>query len=1020
MNFSFFIAAMLILIFFMSISPVFAASVNGVHDNPDKSQKDQKCNDCHDSHQIFSQSASVRTSNNGIVAPLNSKMSFETTNVVGNITLITSVGQNWYQQGIYGPNASADASQDKSWGWTFFDETPPSGYIEPPGKAIQRNNIYAFLLDSENSSNPITGAQVTANVTYWTYDGINYLNHTIQIQLAEDLNHQGFYKGSFNFYGGTPYYYDPSWAGMYWCDGCHLSYYTSAPDSVTGYFPGNYTVKINARVNEKETTSDLSFEVTPWGCEDCHGSGDQHRDNKVNFKFADMDSACYLCHGINQIVHDGTDAGNPHQNAGHRNIPCTDCHTNKSLIQETFNGVTFVQGGINNAPLPIYNSGTTQLNGGTHESLTCIECHNDLALPTPQGIYDPGNYTIINTINNFTPSLASVQEFQDYYVLNVTQGGPLNITLDWEGTSNIGFYLYPPNFNPRNRSDPLNPNKGDYPYYNGSNGEIFVKPKNFANSTPIAGKWILVVYGYDLLNWIGTLKPPINYTISSTYPIEQKEFPTIPECNSCHNSNGAGKAYTTDNIPDWNPGFAHVDINNDGTLDIQCRMCHNAMHDITIRDCHNCHTMAPTGHPISEPAFSQYTQAQCLSCHGDPHKVTMAGGGCIGCHSNPGTRYYVDTGLFAGHANLNTSDGANNVTDADCMTCHFRSSDIVMSPDAGLGAANHSNTYFCDDCHTTGGTGPVKPANPVLMKNGLRHGSTNCQWCHIAGDPLPRPLDDSLRYHPNGPKGTAAGKNCLKCHLDSNLPYPPFHAPGEDHETSLTGCLDGCHGNVNNHYIELILDYGARPTISGLSVPTQVTAGSKVQVQATVHDDNMQIAAAQYQIKKGSTPIKDWTNMTPKDGRFNSLSEVVNASIDTSSLLGTYTVNIKGMASAPKTNPSLPYYPLNGQWSGITSAQFIVDQPTAYINGTVSGRLGAGIAGAIVYTNTSVSTITDETGFYSLSLTNGTYQLTESMEPEYYINSSVIVTVEAFSTVTQDIILTAKPTGNITGRVTNK
>jgi len=39
---------------------------------------------------------------------------------------------------------------------------------------------------------------------------------------------------------------------------------------------------------------------------------------------------------------------------------------------------------------------------------------------------------------------------------------------------------------------------------------------------------------------------------------------------------------------------------------------------------------------------------------------------------------------------------------------------------------------------------------------------------------------------------------------------------------------------------------------------------------------------------------------------------------------------------------------------------------------------------------------------------------------EYYPNSSVIVTVTAFTTITQDIILTAKPTGNITGMVTNK
>jgi hypothetical protein len=204
-----------------------------------------------------------------------------------------------------------------------------------------------------------------------------------------------------------------------------------------------------------------------------------------------------------------------------------------------------------------------------------------------------------------------------------------------------------------------------------------------------------------------------------------------------------------------------------------------------------------------------------------------------------------------------------------------------------------------------------------------------------------------------------------------------------------------------------------------LSATTPVFAGSPVQVEATVNEDMMQIAAAQYQVKKGLAIIIDWTSMTPKDGRFNSLSEVVNASIDTSALLGTYTVNVKGMAAAPKTGGG-PYYPLNGQWSGVSTTQFIVKQPLGYDNGTIYGTLGATLAGAKVSTDTGISTTTNGTGFYSLSLANGTYHLTASKEPEYYPNSSVSVTVTAFTTVTQDIILTAKPTGNITGKVTNK
>ncbi|MCX9083186.1 MAG: hypothetical protein OIN87_00095, partial [Candidatus Methanoperedens sp.] len=71
----------------------------------------------------------------------------------------------------------------------------------------------------------------------------------------------------------------------------------------------------------------------------------------------------------------------------------------------------------------------------------------------------------------------------------------------------------------------------------------------------------------------------------------------------------------------------------------------------------------------------------------------------------------------------------------------------------------------------------------------------------------------------------------------------------------------------------------------------------------------------------------------------------------------------------------------------------------------------------IVSTDTDISTTTNETGFYSLSLTNGTYHLTASKDPDYYPNSSVVVTIAAFTNVTQDITLTLKPTGNINGTV---
>lgn len=88
-----------------------------------------------------------------------------------------------------------------------------------------------------------------------------------------------------------------------------------------------------------------------------------------------------------------------------------------------------------------------------------------------------------------------------------------------------------------------------------------------------------------------------------------------------------------------------------------------------------------------------------------------------------------------------------------------------------------------------------------------------------------------------------------------------------------------------------------------------------------------------------------------------------------------------------------------------------------YINGTVMNNSN-GIAGAVITTNTSVTTIANETGVYSLLLSPGTYNLTVTKEPEFYSNISVVVTAISGATVAQDIELIRKPTGNIIGSVT--
>jgi len=89
-----------------------------------------------------------------------------------------------------------------------------------------------------------------------------------------------------------------------------------------------------------------------------------------------------------------------------------------------------------------------------------------------------------------------------------------------------------------------------------------------------------------------------------------------------------------------------------------------------------------------------------------------------------------------------------------------------------------------------------------------------------------------------------------------------------------------------------------------------------------------------------------------------------------------------------------------------------------YINGTLFDSIDkTGIPGGVVFTNTSIS-ITNSSGFYSLAVSAGTYDLTAMYDPKYYPNNTLTVTTDFSAAVTQDIQLLKKPTGNITGRIT--
>ena len=93
-----------------------------------------------------------------------------------------------------------------------------------------------------------------------------------------------------------------------------------------------------------------------------------------------------------------------------------------------------------------------------------------------------------------------------------------------------------------------------------------------------------------------------------------------------------------------------------------------------------------------------------------------------------------------------------------------------------------------------------------------------------------------------------------------------------------------------------------------------------------------------------------------------------------------------------------------------------------YINGTVIDSVnktaipGATVSATDVSAGSSLSTITDGSGFYSFAVTEGTYDVTVRSDPKYYTNSTAVSTASN-AVIIHDVGLARKPVGNISGAV---
>ncbi|MCK5661509.1 MAG: carboxypeptidase regulatory-like domain-containing protein, partial [Methanosarcinales archaeon] len=214
-------------------------------------------------------------------------------------------------------------------------------------------------------------------------------------------------------------------------------------------------------------------------------------------------------------------------------------------------------------------------------------------------------------------------------------------------------------------------------------------------------------------------------------------------------------------------------------------------------------------------------------------------------------------------------------------------------------------------------------------------------------------------------------------------------------------------------------DWSITPSISAPSLnASNVVQGADVTVTATTTAGGLRIYVdgAQYRIMNGAIEVLPWAVMAASDGDFDGTSDIATGTINTTTLSGTYTVEVRGMGGGPAQNGSIRYYPMNGDVSATQTTSLTVEPRMGYINGTVTSG-GPSLAGVLVsITGTNTTTAAD--GTYSLSVAVGTYNVTASKAPEYVDSTVTGVSVSLNSTTIQNFDLTLKPTGSITGTVT--
>ncbi|PWB50771.1 MAG: hypothetical protein C3F06_11985 [Candidatus Methanoperedenaceae archaeon] len=145
---------------------------------------------------------------------------------------------------------------------------------------------------------------------------------------------------------------------------------------------------------------------------------------------------------------------------------------------------------------------------------------------------------------------------------------------------------------------------------------------------------------------------------------------------------------------------------------------------------------------------------------------------CKGCHQfDMGAFPLINEPFFGVHVNVNSTEGSGNLTNYDCMACHY-SIDVFPHNSPRL-------TYTCEECHISNIIGIVPP-DRIIYNHNRSANSTNisvgasCGNCHNKTSNLSiySANASAAHYGRNASFGLSPGEEyCAYCHANSSTVY---------------------------------------------------------------------------------------------------------------------------------------------------------------------------------------------------------------------------------------------------------